>query len=270
MQMQPIARISAAGGQLRRRALGPLVLSAALCAWLGPAAGAAIPDQTPKPAASSSHTSATTHRPAHAHKPSAAKPAPAVPAPQVAAAPAAPPAPNWPVNDKPSEATVVWDSHGLRIDAANSSLVQILKDVATDTGAKVEGLGADTRVFGTYGPGPANEVLSQLLNDTSYNVLMIGDQGAGAPRRIVLSSQPTGPAAPQSTASNTGDEDSEPEQPQPLDPPNIRNGFAPPQPRTQQQIEEMQLRQEQVQQQLRQQMLNQQQPQQPPETNAPQ
>jgi hypothetical protein len=178
--------------------------------------------------------------------------------------------PKWPVNDKPVDPTVVWDSHGLRIDAANSSLAQILSDVSTDTGAKVEGLRTDVRIFGTYGPGPANDVLSQLLNDTGYNVLMIGDKGSGAPRQIVLSAQPAGPAA-QNNAHNNGDEEDDADQPQPLEQPNMSNGpngFVPPGPRSPQQLEEMQLRQEQMQQQLRQQMLNQQQ-QQPPEGNAP-
>jgi hypothetical protein len=237
-----------------------VILSVALCAWLLPVAAAAIPDQPAKPPAS-----AAAHKPIHAHKRAAAKPSPAVPAPQIAAAPVAPPHPNWPVNNKPVDATVVWDSHGLRVDAANSSLVQILKDVSTDTGAKVEGLGTDTRIFGVYGPGPASEVISQLLNGTGYNVLMIGDQGGGVPRQIVLSSPPSGPA-PQNSAGNTGDEDYQAE-PQQQEPPSVINGFAPPLPRTPQQMQEMQLRQEQLQQQIRNQMMNQQQPQ--PEIDTP-
>ena len=47
-------------------------------------------------------------------------------------------------------------------------------------------MGADERIFGTYGPGPARDVLSQLLDGSGYNVLMVGDRGAGTPRRIVL------------------------------------------------------------------------------------
>jgi hypothetical protein len=166
---------------------------------------------------------------------------------------------------------VVWDSHGLRIEAANSSLGQILKDVSTDTGAKVEGLRSDQRIFGTYGPGPAREVLSQLLDGTGYNVLMIGDQGSGTPRQIVLSSQPTGPAPAANASRDTmNEEDYEAEQQQqeiqqqqfqqpPPEPPNIRNGFQPPAqpppmtpggpPRTPQQIiQQMQLEQQQQQQ----------------------
>ncbi len=195
--------------------------------------------------------------------------------------PAAPPPPNWPINDKPIPATVVWDSHGLRIDAANSSLDQILKEVSTDTGAKVEGLNADQRVFGSYGPGPANEVLSQLLNGTGYNVLMIGDQGEGTPRQIVLSAKPTGPApaASNNRNSTTNEEDLEAEQEireqeqqqrlqlqqeqqQQAQPPNLHSGFQPPEPpgtppRTPQQIIQQQMQQLQQQQQQQQNQSNQ-------------
>lgn len=97
--------------------------------------------------------------------------------------------PNWPANDRPSLAQVVWDSRGLRILASNSSLAQILKEVSVKTGATLEGLGDDQRIFGSYGPGTAHDVLSQLLDGSGYNVLLIGDQGQGTPRRIVLSAR---------------------------------------------------------------------------------
>jgi hypothetical protein len=77
----------------------------------------------------------------------------------------------------------------LKVDAENSSLSQILKDVATATGSSVEGFDQDRRVFGAYGPGQARDVLSQLLQGSGYNVLMIGDLGQGAPREIVLTSR---------------------------------------------------------------------------------
>lgn len=111
-------------------------------------------------------------------------------------APAAPSQPNWPVQQKPEPAQVVWDSKGLEIQASNSSLDEILHQVATDTGVKVQGLSEDQRIFGTYGPGPAREVLSKLLDGSGYNVLMIGDQGSGAPREIVLSTSSPASAQP--------------------------------------------------------------------------
>jgi hypothetical protein len=126
--------------------------------------------------------------------------------------------PNWPANKKPVEASVVWDSHGLYIQASNSSLDQILNDIALKTGAKVEGMGADERVFGTYGPGPARDVLTELLDGTGYNVLLVGDLGQGTPRRIVLSGRPTGAAQPSgqnNPAQNEGDQDEQLTPPEP-------------------------------------------------------
>jgi hypothetical protein len=120
--------------------------------------------------------------------PAPATPAPAAPAtPSPAPEPAAMPA--WPVNQAPEPAVVQWDSHGLKISAKNSSLKQILADVAVRIGAKLEGMGADERVFGEYGPAPAKEVLAELLQGSAYNVMLIGDQGQGTPREIVLSTR---------------------------------------------------------------------------------
>ena len=196
--------------------------------------------------------------------------------PQPAAAPTeqlAPKPPDWPANDKPGDATVAWNSKGLRIEAANSSLQQILKDVATATGAKVTGLSADQRIFGTYGPGQARDVISQLLDGSGYNILMIGDRGQGTPREIVLSRQPTGPASGSANNSGSNNDDSSnadveepppppppmpPQQQQPQPQPNPPNGFNPGmQPRTPQQIlQEMQQRQQQIEQQQQQQRTN--------------
>jgi hypothetical protein len=165
----------------------------------------------------------------------------------VAPAPVTPPTPeppHWPANDKPVDASVTWDSHGLLIKAENSSLMQILNDVSAATGAKVEGLGSDQRIYGAYGPGKARDVLSQLLDGCGYNVLMIGDQGEGTPRQIVLTSRggantqtaanPAQPAAneEESEADEQSDTDSNPRRPN-RHGPNDPGG----QPRTPQQMQ---------------------------------
>jgi hypothetical protein len=189
-------------------------------------------------------------RPRHATK--AAQP---VAQPASPPMPVAPPPPNWPANDQPTAASVVWDSKGLLVVASNSSLTQILKEVSLDTGIKIEGLGKDQRIFGTYGPASASDVLSQLLDGTSYNVLMIGDQGKGTPRRVVLtsstgSSPPPGNTnpKPQGEANADATDESPPEEPEPPQAQRRPNVYAPGAPaRTQQQlIEEMQERQRQI------------------------
>ena len=170
-------------------------------------------------------------------------------------APAAPPMPNWPANDKPAEASVVWDSHGLLIMASNSSLDQILSEISLKIGAKVEGAGEDERVFGNYGPGPARDVLNELLEGTGYNILMIGDQGEGTPRRIVLSGRPAKAAQPSgfrppANNDNDSENDQEPEPNPGVQMPPPENSGAPPVPvRTPQQMMEERQRQMQQQQQ---------------------
>lgn len=215
---------------------------------------AAPPLTAQAPAATPAYGAAhkAVHR--HSHSSAAHPPTPLAPA-TIAPIPPPPPAvPSWPANDRPAHASVVWDSQGLRIEAANSSLQQIMKDFAEATGATIEGLGADERIFGAYGPGKARDVLSQLLQGSSYNVLMIGDQGQGAPRQIVLSARHSGDAQPTAAnnapSGNDDDVDAD-EPPQPVQPPQavpapFRPGFPPrsPQPINpqEQQREQMQQR----------------------------
>jgi hypothetical protein len=226
----------------RARLFAPLALLAAgLCAVPGLAAQPQA--EIPKPAPA--------HRPAHPHKRAAAQAqSAATPAAEV---PAQPETPKWPVNEKPALASVVWDSHGLRIEAQNSSLHQILEDVASATGAKVEGMGSDERIYGAYGPGQARDVLSQLLQGSGYNILMVGDQGQGAPRQIVLSSRHGAETPAQANGNPAGDQDDDAdteEPPPPAQTQPVRPAFAPgAQPRTPQQImQEMQQRQQMMQQ----------------------
>ena len=202
------------------------VLLAVLAATLGGAR--MLRAQAPATAVSSTRA----HKKAHSHKrPVAAKAeSPTSPAAVAPATPPEPELPKWPANEKPVPATVTWDSQGLRIDAANSSLAQILHDVATATGAKVEGFDSDQRVFGAFGPGPARDVLCQLLQGSGYNVLLIGDQGQGTPREILLSLRHAGTATAAVNPAPARDEDIDTEeQPQPSQPP-IRPGVFPGRP----------------------------------------
>jgi hypothetical protein len=226
----------------RPRVLAAVTIVAAALCWMQMA-----PAQIP---ATTTQTS-TAHKAAHRHK-QAAKTAAQQTAHQAAGLPATPPAPIvplWPANEKPVEAAVTWDSQGLRITAANSSLHQILNDVATATGTTMEGLDTDERIFGVYGPGKARDVLSQLLQGTSYNVLMIGEQGEGTPREIVLSARTRGsgsPAVAANPAPKSDDDEDTDDQPQQQAPPPIRPSFGP-HGRTPQDVQqELQLRQQEM------------------------
>jgi hypothetical protein len=63
----------------------------------------------------------------------------------------------------------------LTINAENSTLGDILRAVRNQTGAAVEVPGnATERVVGNFGPGPARDVLSSLLNGSHFNYVLLG------------------------------------------------------------------------------------------------
>jgi hypothetical protein len=192
-----------------------------LCSTRGPSASltclalalflpALLSGQTPAPSTSP------------AHKPSPAKEA--VAAPQ-------PPTPDWPINEQPKPAAVTWSKDLLSIDASNSSLQQILANVASATGTSVDGATKDERIFGTFGPAPARDVLADLLQGTNYNVMMIGDQGQGVPRQIILSTRSTNKPSQGTarSASEENDDDLGPPETQYDPPPQPPQQQAPPQ-----------------------------------------
>lgn len=196
-----------APSRLRRQGfLETLVLGLALLVVPAVLGGKNLPAQTHDPQATqTAQQQKAVAKPAqsprgatvHAHAASTQlQPAPEA----IVAQPPAPPAPILPANQPPNQARVSLDSHGLEIEASNSSLDQILRQVAAATGAKLEGLIQDQRVFGSYGHGPVCDVLSKLLDGSGYNVLMIGGRDTSAPLEIVLSSR--SPASPQTAANN--------------------------------------------------------------------
>ena len=143
---------------------------------------------------------------------------PVAPAP-VETAPPAPVAPPNPLEQPAVRATVTENNQALSVKADNSSLSDILHQVASATGMKLEGLSSDERVFGSFGPGAPREVLSALLNGTPYNVMMVGDLPSGAPRQLVLSRKGSGAAPP---AASTPAQP--PPQQQPTDEPDEETG----------------------------------------------
>jgi hypothetical protein len=261
-----------------RSGVGAVVLTAALAvcgAMAMPASaggqnpGSAAPNAsnnalkqgTTPPAAKSAPPASSSKHGAHGRS-AKLKPAPVV----VVIAPLpTPPPPNWPANDKAAPPSVSWNGRNLTIAATNSSLQQILTEVSTATGVKVEGEQSDQRIFGSYGPASARDVLNQLLEGSGYNVLIIGDKGEGTPRELVLTAKghaPSGgPGQNSQVRQNSEDEAPEPpEQPdQQEQPGNLNNpmqhrfGMQPGQSRSpeqlQQEMQQRQLQQQQPQQQ---------------------
>jgi hypothetical protein len=105
-----------------------------------------------------------------------------------------------------SPATVTAGNNELTVKADNSSLAQILHQVSSKLGMQLDGLGGDERVFGSFGPAAPREVLTALLDGTSYNVMMVGDLPNGAPRELLLTRRTGGgattPAVNQAQNSN--------------------------------------------------------------------
>jgi hypothetical protein len=76
----------------------------------------------------------------------------------------------------------------LTISAQNSTLGDILKAVRAQTGATIDLPGtAPERVVGHFGPAPARDVLTALLNGSHFNFLLLGSPtDPGALDRVIL------------------------------------------------------------------------------------
>jgi hypothetical protein len=62
----------------------------------------------------------------------------------------------------------------LTIVAANSTLGDILRAVRKQTGAEIEIPAATERVVTHLGPGPARDVIAELLNGSRFNYVLLG------------------------------------------------------------------------------------------------
>lgn len=115
------------------------------------------------------------------------------------------------LNQPAQPAKVTLTAGKLTIEANNSTLSAILDQISHSGGMKILGLQggkADQRIFGTYGPGAPRTVLSDLLNGSGYNVMMLGTTPAGVPRELALTLRPTGgvPNPPPQAQNNMRDE----------------------------------------------------------------
>lgn len=191
------------------------------------------------------------------------------PAPSPDAAPAQPqavPMANPPsLLDKPAQPAKIDLALGqLSIHADNSSLIEIMHRLTADAGMAVDGLNKDQRVFGTYGPGDPQDIISELLDGMGYNVVMLGRTQSGTPKQVTLTPRGGGMPndqggfrpQPMSQMNQEADDEDEPPQPQPMiaNPVAEPQQMAPQQPgggvRTPQQMlqELQQMRQQQMQQ----------------------
>jgi len=117
---------------------------------------------------------------------------PALPVTPPTSVPAATPVPAQPVVHR---AHVVYAQGKLQVDADNSSLNQILRDIAQQTGMKITGGVTEQRVFGKYGPGPASAILAALLDGAGSNV-MLRENPDHTPLELILTPRNGGPTPP--------------------------------------------------------------------------
>ncbi len=104
----------------------------------------------------------------------------------------------------PAPARVTYEGGLLAIQAQNSTLWEILRDVRRLTGASIDmpaGPGLNERVIANLGPGAPRDVLSGLLNGTSFNYVMLGSNSdPAAVASVMLSPKPAGGVEVQTAA----------------------------------------------------------------------
>jgi hypothetical protein len=106
-------------------------------------------------------------------------------------------------------AEVTYSGRKLEVTADNSSLNQILRQIARATGMKITGGVADERVYGKYGPGPAAQVLNSLLDGTGSNIFLRGAD-RDTPGELILTPRNGGPTPPNPSAAGFDDSADEP------------------------------------------------------------
>ncbi len=99
---------------------------------------------------------------------------------------------------------VSYENAQLTIVAPNSTLADILRAVRKQTGAEIDIPTAPERVVTHLGPGPAREVVAELLNGSRFNYVLLGspanDEGLTrvllVPRTSTDTATPTNAPAP--------------------------------------------------------------------------
>jgi hypothetical protein len=88
---------------------------------------------------------------------------------------------------------VTYQDNQLTIVAPNSTLGDILRAVRKQTGAEIEIPSAPERVVTRLGPGPARDVVAELLNGSRFNYVLLGSAGDDAALTRVVLVAKTGP-----------------------------------------------------------------------------
>jgi hypothetical protein len=118
-------------------------------------------------------------------------------APQLPPLPSGPtgrPVPAIPLDSMaPVAPQVSYQNSQLTIVAPNSTLGDILRAIKKQTGAEIDIPSAPERVVTHLGPGPAREVLAELLNGSRFNYVLLGSSTDNASLARVVLVVKTGP-----------------------------------------------------------------------------
>jgi hypothetical protein len=129
--------------------------------------------------------------------------------------PETPQIPLTPQQRPPQRAQVTYVDGALSVSADNSSLNQILRQIANDTGIKITGGVSEERVFGKYGPADPAQILAALLDGTGSNMILVHREGE-AHAELILTPRQGGPTPPNPNAHSFDD------RPNPRDTPPIQ------------------------------------------------
>ena len=112
------------------------------------------------------------------------------------------PVPQVPLDSiTPVPPQVSYQNGQLTIVAPNSTLGDILRAVKKQTGADIEIPTASDRVVTHLGPGPARDVMAELLNGSRFNYVLLGSpQDANLLTRVVLVAKTTEAVTPNNNA----------------------------------------------------------------------
>lgn len=107
---------------------------------------------------------------------------------QLPSGPTGRPVPQIPLDSMaPVPPQVSYENGQLTIVAHNSTLGEILRAVRKQTGADIDIPSATDRVVTNLGPGPAQDVVAELLNGSRFNYVLLGSpQNAAVLTRVVL------------------------------------------------------------------------------------
>lgn len=133
---------------------------------------------------------------------------PATPSTSLPTQQAAPLTATAPVRDaatRAHRAEVTYASGLMTVNAQNSSLNAILREISRQTGMKITGGVREDRVFGHYGPATPSDILATLLGGTGTNMLL-KQTAASDPLELVLTPRAGGPTPPNPNAPGFNDD----------------------------------------------------------------